>query len=128
MANEINVYYEVTGLTDFVAVLYTTTGQLINASTGVAQTDNDTNLPNAAIALADTGHAAHYTNAAIPTLANGVYTVRTWRKILNGAAGALSRSDTLTPPVNEGILTIGAASGGVGSISVEQIGISVDQG
>jgi hypothetical protein len=132
MANEINVYYEVTGLADFVAVLYTPAGQLINATSGVAMNDTDANLPNAAIALADTGHAGHYTNAAPidGNIVNGNYAVKTWRKVLNGAAGALARSDTLTPPVNEGTITVGVTGGGGGggSVTIEQVGIEVDQG
>jgi hypothetical protein len=125
MANEINVYYEVTGLTDFVAVLYTPTGQLINASSGAAMNDTDANLPNAAIALSDTGHVGHYTNAAAPTIANGSYAVKTWRKIANGAAGALTRGDTLTPPINEGTITLGTVGGGSGSVGINEVNYSI---
>lgn len=129
MANEINAYYEVAGLTDFVAVLYTPAGQLINATTGVAMNDTDGNLPNAAIALADTGHSAKYQNPAPAdgVIVNGNYTVRTWRKILNGAAGALTRSDTLSPPINEGPITVGVSGGGGGggSVGINEVNYSI---
>jgi hypothetical protein len=128
MANEINVYYEVTGALDFVAVLYTPAGQLINATTGVAMNDTDANLPNAAIALSDTGHSGHYANAAPADgiIVSGNYAVKTWRKIQNGAAGALTRGDTLTPPVNEGSITVGASGGGgSGSVGINEVNYSI---
>lgn len=90
MADELEFIFSTSGLTSLVAVLYVG-AQIVKASDGSLVTDSDANLPNAAIAAADTGHLYRYL-ASIPSgmAAADVVVARMYQK----AGGSLARSDT----------------------------------
>ena len=88
MANELSFNYSTAGSSALVAVLYSG-AQIVHASTGALMTDSDANLPDAAIALSDSGHQYTYTGSVPSGATAGVYAVRAYLK----GGGSLARSD-----------------------------------
>jgi hypothetical protein len=90
MAQDTATFWEeVSGLTSLVLVVFSNDGQIVNAATGALISLSAANVPNAAIAMTDAGHANHYQAAYPPAnTPAGRYAAVVYRQA--GAALALS--------------------------------------